>query len=55
MKPADLAEKLLKNYKIYTVAIDGKGVQGCRVTPNVYTSISEVDQFAKAITELSKL
>lgn len=55
MKPADLAEKLLKNYKIYTVAIDGKGVQGCRITPNVYTSISEVDQFAKAITELSKL
>jgi selenocysteine lyase/cysteine desulfurase len=54
MKPAVLAEKLLKQYKIYTVAIDGKGVQGCRITPNIYTTTQELDQLVKAIQELSK-
>jgi hypothetical protein len=38
MKPKELAETLLNKYKIYTVAIDGAGVQGCRITPNVYTT-----------------
>ncbi len=53
IKPAELADTLLKKYKIYTVAIDGKGVQGCRITPNVYTSIEELDQLVLALTELS--
>lgn len=55
MKPSVMAERLLKEHKIYTVAIDGKGVQGCRITPNVYTSTQELDQFVKAIKELSKI
>lgn len=54
MKPSVMAERLLKEYKIYTVAIDGKGVQGCRITPNVYTTTQELDQLVKAIKELSK-
>ncbi len=53
MKPSLLAETLLSKYKIYTVAIDGKGVQGCRITPNVYTTTDELNQLVKAITELS--
>jgi selenocysteine lyase/cysteine desulfurase len=53
MKPADMADVLLKKYKIYTVAIDGKGVQGCRITPNVYTSLQELDAFVDAIKEMS--
>jgi selenocysteine lyase/cysteine desulfurase len=52
MKPADLADKLFKNYKIYTVAIDGAGVHGCRITPNVYTSTADLDVLVKALTEL---
>ncbi len=52
MKPSDLAEKLFKNYKIYTVAINGAGVHGCRVTPNVFTSTAELDVLVKAFTEL---
>ena len=53
MSPAIMAETLLKKYKIYTVAIDGKGVQGCRITPNVYTSTTELDQFVNALKEMS--
>jgi selenocysteine lyase/cysteine desulfurase len=52
IKPADLAEKLLKKYKIYTVAIDNVCVQGCRITPNVYTTTAELDVLVTAITEL---
>lgn len=54
MKPAIMAERLLKEHKIYTVAIDGKGVHGCRITPNVYTTTAELDQLIKAIETLSK-
>ena len=52
MKPADLADTLLKKYKIYTVAIDGAGVQGCRISPNVYTTLKELDTFVQALSEL---
>lgn len=55
MKPSVMSERLLKEHKIYTVAIDGKGVQGCRITPNVYTTTKELDLFVKAIKDLSKL
>ncbi len=54
MKPGDLAETLLKKYKVYTVAIDGANVHGCRITPNVYTTTDELDTFVKAILELAK-
>jgi selenocysteine lyase/cysteine desulfurase len=53
MKPTDMAKTLLDKYKIYTVAIDGKGVQGCRITPNVYTTTTELDQFVKALKEMA--
>ena len=32
------AKVLLEKYKVFTVAIDGAGVHGVRVTPQVYTS-----------------
>ena len=53
MKPAILAETLLKNYRIYTVAIDYANVHGCRITPNVYTSPAELDVFVSALKELA--
>ena len=52
MKPADLADTLLKKYKIYTVAIDYANVQGCRIAPNIYTTPKDLDQLVKALTEL---
>lgn len=53
IKPADLAKRLLKEYKIYTVAIDNAGVHGCRITPNVFTTSGELDKLVTAITEMS--
>ena len=53
MKPADLADTLLKKYKIYTVAIDYANVHGCRITPNLYTTPKELDQLVKALVELA--
>lgn len=55
MTPSVMAERLLKEHKIYTVAIDSKGVQGCRITPNVYTTTQELDEFVSALKKLSKV
>jgi selenocysteine lyase/cysteine desulfurase len=52
MKPAELAKTLLDKYKIWTVAIDYTNVQGCRITPNIYTTPKELDSFVKALGEL---
>lgn len=53
MQPADMAATLLKKYKIYTVAIDYANVHGCRITPNIYTTTNELDQFVAALTEMA--
>jgi len=52
IKPADLATTLLKKYNIYTVAIDYANVQGCRITPNIYTMPADLDVLVKALGEL---
>ena len=52
MKPADLADTLMKKYGIYTVAIDGAGVHGCRIAPNVYTTTEELDTLVDALKEI---
>lgn len=51
--PGDLAKVLLEKYKVFTVAIDGAGVHGVRVTPQVYTSSGELDTFVAALKELA--
>lgn len=53
MEPADLAKTLMDKYKIFTVAINGAGVHGCRITPNVYTTPEELDIFIRAIKEMA--
>lgn len=53
MKPGDMAKMLLDKYKIWTVAIDGAGVHGCRITPNIYTTPAELDVFVKALQEMA--
>ena len=55
MNPAVMAERLLKEYNIYTVAIDNAkaGVHGCRITPNVFTTTTELDAFVKAIKKMA--
>jgi selenocysteine lyase/cysteine desulfurase len=51
MTAAEMADRLMKEHKIYTVAIDAPeaGVVGCRVTPNVFTSLEELDRLVEAV------
>ncbi|MCX5768323.1 MAG: aminotransferase class V-fold PLP-dependent enzyme [Gemmatimonadetes bacterium] len=53
MAPGEFAKVLLDKYKIWTVAIDGAGVHGARITPAVYTSTAELDAFVRALKELA--
>jgi len=53
IEPSDLAQTLLDDYRIFTVAIDRPGVRGLRITPNLYTTTGELDALVRAITELS--
>lgn len=52
MEPADMATTLLETYKIFTVAINGSGVHGCRISPNVFTSTKELDVFVAALKSM---
>ena len=54
LKPSELSKKLLNDYKIWTVAIDGHGVHGCRITPNVYTTLEELARFVDAMKAIAK-
>lgn len=46
--------KLFDRYKIHTVSIVHKEVNGIRVTPNVYTNLQDLDFLVKGLTEISK-
>jgi selenocysteine lyase/cysteine desulfurase len=51
--PGDMGTILMEKYKIFTAPIDGAGVKGCRISPNVYTSENELDKLVAAIKEMS--
>ena len=53
IEPDVLADKLLKQYRIYVAPINRTGVRGCRITPNVYTTPGELNQLVTALTELA--
>ena len=53
MVPAELAKTLLEKYKIWTVAIDGAGVHGARITPHLFITTRELDQLVKALQEIA--
>ena len=54
MQAGDMAKTLLDKYKIWTVAINRTNVHGCRITPNIYTTPSELEVFVKAIHEMAE-
>ncbi len=53
LEPAALARTLLERYRIWTVAIDGAGVRGVRVTPQLFTTTGELDALVRALGELA--
>jgi selenocysteine lyase/cysteine desulfurase len=52
IKPADMADILFKKYKIFTAKIDGSGVHGVRVAPNVFTTSGDLDVLVHAIKDM---
>ncbi len=53
MKPQDMGDTLFKKFNIYCAPIDGAGVHGCRIVPNVYTTPADLDVLIKAVKEMA--
>ncbi|GIV02566.1 MAG: aminotransferase class V-fold PLP-dependent enzyme [Armatimonadetes bacterium] len=49
IEPSALVEWLWKEHRIFVVAIQHEQFRGIRVTPNVYTTLDELDRFADAM------
>ena len=54
LSPSDLAKKLMLDFKIFTVAIDYANVKGCRITPNVFNTLNDLDQLIGALNKISR-
>jgi selenocysteine lyase/cysteine desulfurase len=53
-KPSELDAFLFDKYKIHAVGIEWENIRGVRVTPNVYTSLKNLDLLAEAIENFAK-
>jgi isopenicillin-N epimerase len=49
ISPGDLGAWLLAKHSIFVTGIDSPVVKGIRVTPNVYSTVQEIDRFADAM------
>ena len=50
--PGPLCDQLWDKNRILTVAIVHKQFQGLRITPNIYTTVREIDRFCDAVEKL---
>jgi len=53
-KPGELDSFLFDKYKIHTVGIEWENIHGVRITPNVYTTIGNLDLLVEGITAFLK-
>jgi selenocysteine lyase/cysteine desulfurase len=53
-KPGELDSFLMDKYKVHTVGIEWENIKGVRVTPNVYTTIKNLDVLIEGITAFAK-
>jgi len=53
-KPGEFDTFLLDKYKIHVVGIEWENIHGIRVTPNVYTTIRNLDLLVEGITAFAK-
>jgi len=53
-KPEEISSFLFSKYKIHTVSIVWENISGVRITPNVYTTKSDLDVLVGAIRHLHK-
>lgn len=49
-KPSELDSFLLDKYKVHTVGIEWENIKGVRVTPNVYTTLKNLDVLVEGIS-----
>jgi isopenicillin-N epimerase len=54
LSAGDITSKLWEKWRILATGIGGEGWQGIRVTPNVYTTLREIDVFIDAMQTLAK-
>ncbi len=53
-KPGELDSFLLDKYRVHTVGIEWENIHGIRVTPNVYTTLNNLDVLVEGITAFTK-
>ncbi|MCB0739331.1 MAG: aminotransferase class V-fold PLP-dependent enzyme, partial [Bacteroidetes bacterium] len=53
MSPKEVQQRLLNEYKVFTVAIEHKAFNGIRVTPHLYTSINDLDKLVEGIKTIA--
>lgn len=53
-KPGELDAFLMDKYKIHVVGIEWENIHGIRVTPNVYTTLKQLDLLVEGITAFAK-
>jgi isopenicillin-N epimerase len=49
LEPGPIATTLMNKYAIYTAVIGHEEYTGLRITPNIYTTLREIDVFADAV------
>jgi isopenicillin-N epimerase len=54
MDPSKVYDHLWSRYRIIIAPIKHAEYQGLRVTPNIYTTLDEIDTFSSAIEGLLK-
>ena len=53
-EPGEVGSFLFDRYKIHTVPINWENIHGVRITPNVYTTLSDLDRLVQAIGDFIK-
>ena len=53
-KPGELDSFLLDKFKVHTVSIAWENINGVRVTPNVYTTVKNLDTLVEGITAFAR-
>jgi isopenicillin-N epimerase len=52
--PAEITTYLMNKHKIFTVAINHEEFKGNRITPNLYTSLHELDRFCDVMESIAR-
>ncbi len=53
MEPETVANRLMGEFQIHTVAIKWENISGVRVTPHIYTTTKDLDRFVDAVLKIA--